>query len=99
VSSVRAFLRHCPSCGRRFEIRLVSKRLVGSEDLTGDEKRVEAPGFGIAAIPIPVEEHVTSIVDVEEFQYAYRCKHCGHQWSEVREKLRDFDTPKGYTGD
>jgi hypothetical protein len=46
-----------------------------------------------------VEEDVPSIVDVEEFQYAYKCKHCGHQWSEVREKLRDFDTPRGYTGD
>jgi hypothetical protein len=21
-------------------------------------------------------------VDTEEFRYAYRCKHCGHEWSE-----------------
>jgi hypothetical protein len=99
VSGVGAFFRHCPSCGRRFEIRLVSKRLVDSGDLSGDEKRVAAPGFGIGATPIAVEEDVPSVVDVEEFQYAYRCKHCGHQWSEVREKVRNFDRPEGYTGD
>jgi hypothetical protein len=22
------------------------------------------------------------IIDVEEFRYAYKCKHCGHEWSE-----------------
>ena len=21
-------------------------------------------------------------VDIEEFQYVYRCKHCGHEWTE-----------------
>jgi len=25
-----------------------------------------------------------TIVDVEEFQYNYKCKHCGHEWSEKR---------------
>jgi hypothetical protein len=70
-----------------------------SEDLSGDERPVVASGFGMRAIPIAVQEDVPSVVDVEESQYAYRCEHCGHQWSEVREKLRSFDRPEGYTGD
>jgi hypothetical protein len=46
-----------------------------------------------------VEEDVPSVVDVEEFRYTYRCKHSGHRWSEVREKVLNFDRPEGYTGD
>jgi len=31
MSNVTAFLRHCPSCGRRFEVRLTGKNEVGTE--------------------------------------------------------------------
>ena len=34
----------------------------------------------------------------EEFQYSYRCKHCGHMWSEIREKKSESRVD-GYTGD
>jgi len=36
-----------------------------------------------ALTPINVQEGRPIIVDVEEFQYAYRCEHCGHEWSET----------------
>jgi len=49
--------------------------------------------------PTVVEEHVPLIIDTEAFQYAYKCKHCGHQWLEVREKDAVEREPKGYTGD
>jgi hypothetical protein len=29
-----------------------------------------------------VEEGEPVTIDIEEFQYAYKCKHCGHSWSE-----------------
>jgi len=99
VSSVRTFFRHCPSCGRRFEIRLVGKKPAGSQTMAEDEKFVEAPGYGIRGAAVVVEEDQPTIVDVEEFQYAYKCKHCGHQWTEVRERSRSAKAPKGYTGD
>ena len=28
MSEVKTFFRHCPSCGRRFHIRVVSKQLL-----------------------------------------------------------------------
>jgi len=34
MSVFKTFFRHCPSCGRRFEIRLGSKREVGDESET-----------------------------------------------------------------
>jgi hypothetical protein len=34
--------------------------------------------------PIIVQENVPTTIDVEEFQYSYKCKHCGHEWSEKK---------------
>ena len=99
MSGARTFFRHCPSCGRRFEIRLVSKKAVDLGGFEENAERVEVPGYGLRVPPIPVQENVPTVVDVEDFQYTYKCKHCGHEWSEVRETSKTFDAPKGYTGD
>ena len=60
-----------------------------------------APAYGLSRSPeltAVLEEGKPFVVDVEEFQYEYRCKHCGHEWSEVRQKEHRVGT-KGYTGD
>ena len=33
-------------------------------------------------IPILVHDERPVVLDIEEFQYAYKCKHCGHHWQE-----------------
>jgi len=35
---------------------------------------------------VVVEEKVPITIDVEDFQYTYKCKHCGHVWSELHTK-------------
>ena len=97
MSSVRTFFRHCPSCGRRFEVRLVKKESVGEEDLPATVRK--AAGRYINPAPVLMTEDAPVVVDIEEFQYTYRCKHCGHEWTEVHETEREYDAPKGYTGD
>jgi hypothetical protein len=97
MSGVRTFFRHCPSCGRRFEVRLVGKQSVAKEDLPETEKR--AVGRFITPAPVLMTEDEPVVIDIEEFQYTYKCKHCGHEWSEVRQTEHKFDAPKGYTGD
>jgi predicted RNA-binding Zn-ribbon protein involved in translation (DUF1610 family) len=101
MSSLRTFFRHCPNCGRRFEIRLVSKKLEGSQVVGSGEPtlRVGLVGRDAGAVPLVLTENVPAITDVEEFQYTYRCKHCGHEWAEVRDATRSAGIPKGYTGD
>ncbi len=81
------FFRHCPGCGRRFHIKLVDKKLVELERVS--VRRKEPTGFsggysGATAAPAVflVQEGKPVMIDVEEFQYAYRCGHCGHEWSE-----------------
>jgi DNA-directed RNA polymerase subunit RPC12/RpoP len=92
MSEIRAFFRFCPSCGRRFHIRLVAKNLV--------DQRREKVNLGrtisltpMGRYPLPggaptiVQEGEPITIDIEEFQYVYKCSHCGHIWSEehVRE--------------
>jgi DNA-directed RNA polymerase subunit RPC12/RpoP len=102
MPDIRTFFRHCPSCGRRFEIRVTGKKLVRSTTIEEKERRVIPIGAAGFRSPVPVtivQEDVPSIVYVEDFQYRYRCKHCGHEWSEVHEKSHKADQPEGYTGD
>jgi ribosomal protein L37AE/L43A len=91
LSEIRTFFRFCPSCGKRFEIRLVDKKLVGDREVQDKTvtKSFKSSG-GISGFYGPryatLEEGTPVTVYVEEFQYTYKCKHCGHQWTEVKEE-------------
>jgi DNA-directed RNA polymerase subunit RPC12/RpoP len=94
LSEIRQFFRHCPNCGKRFEIHLVSK-----EELPVEDKTVSVGG---APNPVPyakvqsggqpmgyvnlVDESRAITVDIHEFRYSYKCGHCGHAWSETEIK-------------
>ena len=97
MSGVRTFFRHCPSCGRRFEVRLVRNESVSKTDTV--ETRDRAAGPYINPDPVLMTDDGPVVVDIEEFQYTYRCKHCGHEWTEAHETEREFHAPEGYTGD
>ncbi|MGP8124615.1 MAG: hypothetical protein ACLQEQ_01955 [Nitrososphaerales archaeon] len=92
MSSITTFFRHCPSCGRRFEIRLVGRNLVGTAKNTYPKARtahfvypVQRGGYGgPIGMSTELDENVQVTVERKEFQYAYKCKHCGHQWAEER---------------
>jgi DNA-directed RNA polymerase subunit RPC12/RpoP len=79
------FFRHCPNCGRRFHIKLEAK-----EPITGHREsmpRLVRRGRGIS---LTLDERDPIVVDFEEFQYEYKCMHCGHEWSEKHvESLRE----------
>jgi predicted nucleic acid-binding Zn ribbon protein len=99
LSGVSTFFRHCPNCGKRFEIRLVSKKLVDDRKTEQEVKQAalvpggliggatsgEGRAFGMGGVTY-VEENVPLTIDVEDFNYTYRCKHCGHAWTELHEK-------------
>jgi DNA-directed RNA polymerase subunit RPC12/RpoP len=92
MSEVEAFFRFCPSCGKRFHIKLVSKKMVDSKRETSDQKRSVTGGnqnpiqYGYRGGmgPVIVEENIPVTLDIEDFQYSYKCKHCGHEWTENR---------------
>ncbi len=90
MSEVRNLFRICPACGRRFHIRLVSKKLVAERKEVAEIKRAmmnpTPAGYtrgSMPTMPVIVEENIPITIDVEDFQYSYKCKHCGHEWSEM----------------
>jgi hypothetical protein len=91
MSEIRTFFRHCPACGRRFEIRLENKTLI-REDHTTSTLPVESHSFtatgypNMTSMPLTVGEGEPIVTDTEEFQYTYKCKHCGHEWSEKHDE-------------
>jgi len=94
MSEVREFFRICPACGRRFHIKLVSKKIVGERTEVEEIKRAtlsQSPqGYYMTGMsPVVVQETVPITIDVEDFQYSYKCKHCGHEWSEKRTKVSE----------
>ena len=90
------FFRHCPQCGRRFHIKLENKKLV-----TEHTESIPTHGTISAGVvrsggrygssfftPISVHEGKPILIDIEEFRYAYKCAHCGHEWSETHVESR-----------
>ncbi len=83
------FFRHCPECGRRFHIKLESKKLVDARRTSRPQREGQllpggGGGYGGARMGVTVHEGKPIVVDVEEFDFAYKCGHCGHEWTEKR---------------
>lgn len=87
MSEIKDFFRICPACGRRFHIKLVSKTLVDDRKDVREVPQsiaMRPSGFSRAPMfPVVVTENVPVTVDVESFQFSYKCGHCGHVWSEM----------------
>ena len=92
MSEVRTFFRYCPACGKRFHIKLVSKKLLDEKRETTTIKAMfkekgslVTPGVwrtGGLGRPVLLEEDVPMTIDVENFEHTYKCRHCGHVWTE-----------------
>ena len=88
MTGITTFFRHCPACGKRFEIRLVSKKLVHESKEVERNRSVlptidERPRYK-GLFYVRNEPNVTTITVTDEFRYTYKCKACRHQWSEKR---------------
>ena len=79
------FFRHCPNCGRRFHIVLEDKKLVSM-----DREPVTIKPTGPASEDNMVRKYASEqiILEIQEYQYKYKCKNCGHEWIEQRKEER-----------
>jgi hypothetical protein len=102
MSEVRTFFRHCPACGRRFEIRVVRKEPEKNHSYESEmpPSVVDVAG-GRPLTPLVLSQEADKPVIVEEKKlgYTYMCKHCGHQWTEIHDEVHVEAPPEGYTGD
>jgi uncharacterized Zn finger protein (UPF0148 family) len=83
----------CPNCHTLFRVVTVEKELVQdekAEDIkdTRGEKAEEALEFLNPFTVAPVAGSKGRDVGVDDltYEYHYRCKHCGYEWTELKEK-------------
>jgi predicted nucleic acid-binding Zn-ribbon protein len=83
---LREFLRRCPACGRRFFVRLQSKKLAdveqGTERIAHDVVVVARGPMDSRVIPAGVTYEDVPI-EREEFDVTFECHHCRHRWTET----------------
>jgi uncharacterized C2H2 Zn-finger protein len=89
MSEVRTFFRYCPGCGKRFHIKLTGKKLLNEDIETINLRERASSGAGMAGrlsatVPTVLEVDVPTTVDERDFEYFYKCGHCGHVWTEMR---------------
>jgi len=78
----QTLFRHCPLCGRKFEVRIVARRPASESRPKGAGQSIDFHHIGPVRTPVSMES--PTVVSLEEFEYSYRCKHCGHEWTEIR---------------
>jgi hypothetical protein len=105
LSAVRTLFRHCPSCGHRFRIRLVSKSGIGDEGVNNpSDYATDWEWWNENDVQLHTE-HITDVnafipvVEVKAIEYNYVCKRCGHKWSEKATKTIKMPSNPDYKGD
>ena len=102
MAALQAFFRHCPACGRRFEVKLVGKTLASSERTSytatnpGTSTNIRGAfahshfngGEGLFTWDdhVKVTSNVRVTTTKDKFRLSYECKHCGHRWEEEQTK-------------
>jgi DNA-directed RNA polymerase subunit M/transcription elongation factor TFIIS len=101
-----ALFKKCPSCGKRFEVKHTSETVETKERLIPEQKEYLEPAGLAAAYPIPPrrpdEVPVTQVeedIEEETFFETYTCTHCGHVWTETKEKVKDRGEVNDAKGD
>jgi transposase-like protein len=99
MSTVGTFFLRCPSCGRRFGAKLVTKAEVDDIDEKETRKQTERFVRGIAYQTGHTSSEVSEMTDTKEFRYSYKCKHCGHEWTVERYESTSGPVDADYEGD
>lgn len=85
----------CPNCHRLFRIVLENKELIDDEKAqdiktTAAERAEEVLEFlnPVSVVPMPGSKGKEVNVDDLTYEYRFKCKHCGYEWTEIKEKER-----------
>jgi hypothetical protein len=75
----------CPQCHRPFEKELEEKEYVNREFVTvpGEPSALRGATRPTAWQPYYVRK------ELSRYRYHYKCKHCGHEWTETKIEERD----------
>ena len=95
-----SILKSCPSCGKRFEVRLTNDVVLSTEkelvmvEVPQQSMSLEMPRSSFSTGPVPGPEAdlpplVQPVVaEKDVVEDTFTCGHCGHTWKEKRSVFR-----------
>ncbi|MDG6909366.1 MAG: hypothetical protein JRN08_03260 [Nitrososphaerota archaeon] len=81
-------LRKCPSCGSRFGVKSLGRKLIESERET-EQVNTNPVALSITGGPGIISDGVYQVpltVKRDEYSRDFECRKCGHRWSVKEEK-------------
>lgn len=96
--------KKCPNCGKRFEVERTGKSVEKKTELVEEEKTISPQAvvasysrFPIGTPPMNEAPHVMvdELIEEDEYTETYKCKHCGHVWTEKHEVVKDLGEVNG----
>jgi len=97
-------------CGRRFEVEHTGESVEKKTDVVMEEKVISPPSImatnSLTPLPLPNPPAanlpvvmVPELIEEDDYTETYKCKHCGHVWTEKREVVEDLGQAKGAVTD
>lgn len=91
------FLKRCPSCGKHFEVRRTAKTVTKKDEVVPETKTRSAFAASAAAYSVSpadpkamrTEVGVEEELEEDTYTETFKCRHCGHTWTETHEKVKD----------
>ena len=105
------FFRHCPSCGRRFEIKVMEEAELSDDKGYSKTKEILTPqeltlrvGSGGPRVTMlkaktTFARNLNTIWWTKESRVTFQCKHCGHEWTEEKFEPKRAVASRDYTSD
>ncbi|MDA4137353.1 MAG: hypothetical protein OK449_10205 [Thaumarchaeota archaeon] len=91
--------KKCPNCGKRFEVEHTGESVERKTEVVTEEKLISTPSM-MAPNPMtpvldtpysnPPTVMVDELIEEDEYTESYKCKHCGHVWTEKHEEVADL---------
>ena len=72
--------RRCPSCHFVFQAKEVKKELLGADTLVQKDYLAPAP------MKWEWQDNFDKETHVHTYRVTYKCKHCGHEWTDLSQK-------------
>jgi DNA-directed RNA polymerase subunit RPC12/RpoP len=99
---VPTIFKKCPNCGKRFEVEHTGESVERKSEVVMEEKVIspasllaspQSPMLG-PSVQSPPPVRVAESIEEDEYTETYKCKHCGHVWTEKHDEVEDLGEEK-----
>jgi uncharacterized Zn finger protein len=80
TKGIKSMVIKCPSCGWLFQAKEVKRELLGADTIVQKDPLAPAP------MEWEYQHSFDKKTRAHTFRVYYKCKHCGHEWTDLIQK-------------